>query len=289
MRIARPSGSLKYAAILTLVALVLVACGGGGDATATPVPLAPTAAPAPVPTAAPVLVPTVAPVAAAPAATVAPVAAPTSVPRATPAPTATPTPAPTAAPNPAPTATPTPAPTATPTPAPTPTAVPTPTPTPAPTPTPVLLKTFNQFGFSLDLDRGADVKTAGFLQPEPDVRQGVLSFSTGGANVVLTWLPPASNPPLILLRDTYDLLQRQQPSLSFQTIRDGEITVSQQQGVFGGFRISNASGATVGGGIIGAWICSGSGTGYTLTVTGADATIVQIRFDRLIDNFTCGP
>jgi hypothetical protein len=152
-----------------------------------------------------------------------------------------------------------------------------------------LLKTFNQFGFSLNLDRGADVKTAGFLQPEPNTQQGVLTFGTGGANVILTWLPPAGNPPLILLRDTYDLLQRQQPSLSFQTIRDGDITVSQQQGVFGGFRTSNTvGGATVGGGIIGAWVCPGPGTGYTLTVTGADATIVQIRFDRLIDNFTCG-
>jgi hypothetical protein len=152
----------------------------------------------------------------------------------------------------------------------------------------VLLKTFNQFGFTLNLDRGADVKTGGYLQPEPNAQQGVLSFGTGGVNVILTWLPPAGNPPLTLLRDTYELLQRQQPSLSFATIRDGEITVSGQKGVFGGFRTSNTAGATVGGGIIGAWTCPAPGTGYTLTVTGADATIVQIRFDRLIDNFTCG-
>jgi hypothetical protein len=152
----------------------------------------------------------------------------------------------------------------------------------------VLLKTFNQFGFSLNLDRGADVKTAGYLLPEPSAQQGVLSFGTGGVSVILTWLPPGDNPPLTLLRDTYDLLQRQQPSLSFQTIRDGEITVSQQKGVFGGFKTTNSAGATVGGGIIGAWICPGPKTGYALTVTGADATIVQIRFDRLIDNFTCG-
>jgi hypothetical protein len=152
----------------------------------------------------------------------------------------------------------------------------------------VLLKTFNQFGFTLNLDRGADVKTSGFLLAEPDAQQGVLTFGTGGVNVILTWLPPGDNPPLTLLGDTYDLLKAQQPSLSFQTIRDGEITVSQQQGVFGGFRTSSSAGATVGGGIIGAWICPASGTGYTLTVTGDDAIIVQIRFDRLIDNFTCG-
>lgn len=253
MRIAGPSGPLKSAAILTLVAIVLAACGGG-SAAATPVPLAPAATAAPTPAVA----------AGAPVAT----ASPTAVPRATPASTVTPTAGPTATPTPAPTAT--------------------PITTPEPSPTPELLKTFNQFGFTLNLDRGADVKTAGFPSGEPNAQQGVLSFATGGVIVVLIWLPPAGNPPLTLLRDTYDLLQRQQPDLSFETIRDGDITVSQQQGVFGGFRTSNSTGATVGGGIIGAWICSGPGTGYTLTVAGADATIVQIRFDRLIDNFTCG-
>ena len=47
------------------------------------------------------------------------------------------------------------------------------------------------------------------------------------------------------------------------------------------------AGATVGGGIIGAWICPEPETGFSLTVTGADATVVQIRLDRILDNFSC--
>jgi hypothetical protein len=150
-----------------------------------------------------------------------------------------------------------------------------------------LQESFDEFGFSLSLDRGADVQTAGWILPEPSAQQGLLSFSTGGVNVILTWLPPAGNTALTMVGDTYDIVTAQQPGLIFETIRDGGITVGGQTGVFGGFRTSGASGTAVGGGIIGSWICPEPDTGFSLTVTGADATIVQIRFDRLIDNFAC--
>ena len=57
--------------------------------------------------------------------------------------------------------------------------------------------------------------------------------------------------------------------------------------MFAGFRALDASGDTVGGGLIGGWICSSSSTAYTLTLTGPDATVVQIRFQRVLDNFAC--
>ena len=45
----------------------------------------------------------------------------------------------------------------------------------------------------------------------------------------------------------------------------------------------------VGGGLIGAWICSELETAFrlTVTVTGTETTVVQVRFDSLLDNFVC--
>ena len=43
----------------------------------------------------------------------------------------------------------------------------------------------------------------------------------------------------------------------------------------------------VGSGLIGAWICSESETAFRLTVTGTETTVVQVRFDSLLDNFVC--
>ena len=69
-----------------------------------------------------------------------------------------------------------------------------------------------------------------------------------------------------------------------ESISEGDITVSGQQGVFGGFKALDATGATIGGGLIGAWSC-GNDTAYRMTLTGADATVVQLRFDRVLENF----
>ena len=38
---------------------------------------------------------------------------------------------------------------------------------------------------------------------------------------------------------------------------------------------------------MGSWACQVSNTAFTLTLTGADATLVQLRFGRLLDNFAC--
>jgi hypothetical protein len=62
---------------------------------------------------------------------------------------------------------------------------PTATPTSEPTPTPVPIRAFDEFGFTLNLDRGADVQTAGSTSAD----QGALSFAYGEVNTVLTWTP----------------------------------------------------------------------------------------------------
>ena len=44
---------------------------------------------------------------------------------------------------------------------------------------------------------------------------------------------------------------------------------------------------TVGGGFVSGWVCPESQSRYALTVTGPQATVVQIRFQRIINQFSC--
>ena len=105
--------------------------------------------------------------------------------------------------------------------------------------------------------------------------------------MVLIRDPQADRQPLTLLAETHNILRGSQPDLTFDSISDGSITVSGESGVFGGFKTEDSSGAVVGGGLIATWVCSVPETGFRLTLTGADATVVQLRFDRLLDNFVC--
>ena len=169
----------------------------------------------------------------------------------------------------------------------TPTQVPTATPVSEPTPTPVLLKSVVEFGFVLKLDKGAGVETTGWTGPEPDASQGTLGFTSGGVDVILIWGPQQERAPITFLADTYNILRVSQPDLTFDPISEGEITVGSEAGIFGGFKTLDADGAVIGGGLIGAWVCSTSKTAFRLTLAGEDATLVQLRFDRFLDNFTC--
>ena len=236
------------APILALIALVaLVACGGGRDDAPTFIP--PTATSAAVAgTAVPVA--TLVPAATTVAPTQAPV--PTSVPAATVAPTTAPATAPTA------------------------------TTAPEPTPTPSLPTSFEEFGFKLTLDRGADVRTAG----SPTVQQGAVTFAYGAVNSVLTWTPQGDTALFALIDGTYGFVQDAQQGLTFETLIDGELSADSQLGVFLGFKAVDASG-NASGGLIGAWTCPASETSFTLTLTGDNTALVQVRFDEVIDGFGC--
>lgn len=151
----------------------------------------------------------------------------------------------------------------------------------------VLSTSFSDFGFALKLDLGADVQTAGWTEPEPSLAQGIIAFSYGGVNTNLVWGPPQERTPLTFLVDTYNILRASQPSVTFESISDGEISIGGQAGVYGGFKAVDDSGSSIGGGLIGAWICGDGETAFRMTLTGADATVVQLRFDRLLENFAC--
>tara|TARA_B100001971_G_scaffold82883_1_gene76429 strand:- start:257 stop:1021 length:765 start_codon:yes stop_codon:yes gene_type:complete len=171
-----------------------------------------------------------------------------------------------------------------------PTTVPTVTPTPPPTivPTP-LSDVFEVHGFTLSLDpnssftaSGLDV--SGLTETEADESQGILRLNYNGADVIFYWQPSGSDAEA-QVEAALALLSASQPTRTFTVISQGEISPDGQDGIYSGF-LSTADAKGAGGGLIGAWQCGN--TAFTMTVSGPDATVIQIRFDRLVEKFECG-
>jgi hypothetical protein len=144
----------------------------------------------------------------------------------------------------------------------------------------------------MTLDSGAsfatvDLATAGLTGTEANLAEGVLTFTYKGASVLLYWLPADQQTPAAIVSSTYQSVVSNQPLVTFLPINEGEILVSGETGWYGGFVATDATGASAGGGLMGAWICPESTTAFSLTATGPDATSIQIRFDRLISGFSC--
>lgn len=148
--------------------------------------------------------------------------------------------------------------------------------------TAVAATTYDEFDFTLTMDQGSEVQTA---QGSANA-QGAINFPVGGVNSILTWVPQEGSSPLALVSGAYDILKASQTNVSFASVNDGEITVNGQNGVYLGFKSADDTWTSLGGGLIGAWACADAGTAYTLTLTGADAGTAQIRFDRILENFT---
>ena len=169
-----------------------------------------------------------------------------------------------------------------------PTATPEPTDTPIPTstPTPVSQTIISEYGFHLQLDGDVSVQTGGWLEESPTNEQGMIRFPYQGVTAILTW-SASTIIPQQAVADSYKLLRDSQPNLTFEPIKDGGFRVSGEQGVFGGFKVLDATDTTVGGGFVAAWTCSELQLQYSLTVTGSQLTTVQIRFQRIVLNFSC--
>ncbi len=164
-----------------------------------------------------------------------------------------------------------------------PTAAPTASPTAVPTATPEPPQELNEFGFVMTLDRGAYINSL----PTNTDSQGIVQLEYSGVNVILSWVPTDGVTLNGLISGTYDMLQGNQPDLIFDTISESSISVGIEPGSVIGFKSVGGSGEVAGGGLIGAWNCPDQDTSFTLMVTGPDAPVVQLRFNRLISNFEC--
>ena len=164
-----------------------------------------------------------------------------------------------------------------------PTVPPTVAPTMAPTATPEPSAVFDEFGFSLALDRGAYLTSL----PGNTATQGMTQLGYSGADAILSWVPINGVTTEALVSGMFVMLQDNQPDLTLDTVSESSFNVGLESGLVVGFRSVDGAGKVVGGGLIGAWNCLDTEVSFTLAVTGDDANIVQLRFNRLINNFAC--
>ena len=164
-----------------------------------------------------------------------------------------------------------------------PTASPTASPAAGPTATPEPPPVLDEFGFVLGLDRGAYVTNL----PGNTDAQGIVQLEYSGVNVILSWVPENGATIGGLVSGTFGTLQNNQPDLTLDTVSESELKVGLEVGTVVGFKSVDGSGDVVGGGLIGAWNCVDQETSFTIMVTGQDASVVQLRLNRLIDNFDC--
>ena len=164
-----------------------------------------------------------------------------------------------------------------------PTASPTASPAAGPTATPEPPPVLDEFGFVLGLDRGAYVTNL----PGNTDAQGIVQLEYSGVNVILSWVPENGASIGGLVSGTFGTLQNNQPDLTLDTVSESELKVGLEVGTVVGFKSVDGSGDVVGGGLIGAWNCVDQETSFTIMVTGQDASVVQLRLNRLIDNFDC--
>ena len=132
-----------------------------------------------------------------------------------------------------------------------------------------------------------DYETIGLQSSEANSNDGVFKFDYSGSSVVLYWLPSLDITPEDLLGAAYQLLTNSQPENDFMIIGEGDLDLSDTKGKYGAFVISDEQGDESGGGIIGAWTCHTNKTNFAATVLSVDATVLQIRFDKLVTGFEC--
>jgi len=169
------------------------------------------------------------------------------------------------------------------TPVPSATAAPEPTYTPMPT---SALTVVDEYGFVLQLTGDVPVQVSGWVAESPTTKQGVVRFVDEGVRAVLTWYQSSYTPQQIVA-DGYQKLKEAQPDFVFEPLNDGSVGVSGERGLYGGFKVMDAASVTLGGGLVTGWVCPESQTRYSLTLTGASATVVQVRLFAILDKFSC--
>jgi hypothetical protein len=147
----------------------------------------------------------------------------------------------------------------------------------------------NSYGFRLIVDGTVSVESLGLLQDEAREEDGIVLFEYEGANSTLLWLGDTDLDELLF--DTYNQIVEAQSDLAFsliseRIIEEDALPVGSSEGKTLTFVSTAASGDVAGGGITGVWKCT-TGRVFSLTVTGSDPVVLQIRFKRLLDGFSC--
>jgi hypothetical protein len=162
-----------------------------------------------------------------------------------------------------------------------------PTPTPTPTPTPAVeYTTIEGLGFKLVVDGKVDVENSGLTADNATNVEGITSFEHGGVTSNLIWFQDSDSEVTSALYDSYTSLKTARSDLTFELISEGDELVDSQSGKYLSYATTASSGEYQAGGITGSWRCLPE-TLFSLTVTGTDLFVIQVRFKRLLDKFTC--
>ena len=162
---------------------------------------------------------------------------------------------------------------------------PAPTPTPAPT-SAIPVTTLDSYGFKLILDGTIEIEEAGLTEQNASINEGIIFFEYDGANSILLWLKDSETDIKDFLSDTYSSLSDSQTGITFSPINEGESKFGTVKYKYIAFVTKSESDETQAGGIIGAWRC-GTDKVFSLTATGEDGAVVQIRFKRILDGLSC--
>ena len=164
---------------------------------------------------------------------------------------------------------------------------PTPAPTPKPTPKPTIpTTTLDSYGFNLTLDGKIDIEKAGLTEQDASLNEGIVFFEYDGANSILLWLKDSDTSIKDFLADSYSSLANSQLGITFSPINQGSSNFDTVNYEYIAFITKSESDDTQAGGIIGAWRC-GIDKVFSLTATGEDGAVVQIRFKRILDGLKC--
>ena len=148
----------------------------------------------------------------------------------------------------------------------------------------------DSFGFDLTLDGEVNVEISGLTADSADSDQGSILIESGGSKVTMLWFQEDNFDVDGVLSDIYTALTTSQPDRTFSLINEGSRTIDEDLNATSVKYLTFASVGTSesdqAGGITASWKC-GADDAFSLTVTGDDAAVVQIRFKRILDGFSC--
>ena len=160
-------------------------------------------------------------------------------------------------------------------------------PTPKPTPASAIpVTTLDSYGFKLILDGTIEIEEVGLTEQNAAVNEGIIFFEYDGVNSILLWLKDSETDIKDFLSDSYSSLSNSQAGMTFSPINEGESEFGTVKYNYIAFVAKSESDETQAGGIIGTWRC-GTDKVFSLTTTGEDGAVVQIRFKRILDGLSC--
>ena len=157
------------------------------------------------------------------------------------------------------------------------------------TPTPIPIVDFSDFGFTLPFPATVEPIVTGLAGGDASDKSGSLLASSGGVSLLLIWqtLDPPLTPQASVVGG-FDIL-RATTGADFQVLGAGSdaLQVDGQVASYGSFAAVDANGATEAVGVIGGWVCEGSGSSYAMVLTGESLEPVQGSFFYFADAFKC--